>query len=67
MEPRHRIRLAMGTNMTASRDTAGFTQRTLMALLTAQADRAELDRQIDVLTRALANANGLASYRPVAA
>jgi hypothetical protein len=41
-----------------------FTTRTLMALLTAQADRAELDEQIAVLTRALAGAHGLADYPP---
>jgi hypothetical protein len=52
--------------MTASQK-AEFTQRTLMAILTAQADRAELDRQIETLTRTLADANGLASYRLVAA
>ena len=45
----------------------GFTTRTLMALLTAQADRADLDRQIEALTRALADAHGLTDYLPVAA
>jgi len=50
--------------MTASQK-ADFTRTTLMALMTAQADRAELDRQIATLTRALADTNGLpASYPP---
>ena len=37
----------------------------LMALLTAQADRVELDKTIHALTRSLADAHGIpASYPP---
>jgi hypothetical protein len=43
--------------MTASQK-AEFTQRTLMALMTAQADRAELDQQVEVMIRALATEHG---------
>jgi hypothetical protein len=44
---------------------AEFTTITLMALLTAQADRGELDKTIDALTRSLADAHGIpASYPP---
>jgi hypothetical protein len=43
-----------------------FTKRTLLALLTANADRAELDATISALTRALANAHDIPpSYPPV--
>ena len=58
-------RPAMGNNMPASLETADFTTRTLMAILTAQADRAELDQQIAVLIRSLADAHDVpASYPP---
>jgi hypothetical protein len=51
--------------MTASQQ-AESNRATLMALLTAQADRAELDETIRVLTRSLADAYGIpASYPPV--
>jgi hypothetical protein len=51
--------------MTASQKS-DFTQRTLLALLTAQAERAELDKTISTLTRCLADAHGIpASYPPV--
>jgi hypothetical protein len=51
--------------MTASQK-AECTQRTLLALLTAQADRAELDETIRMLTRSLADAHSIpASYPPV--
>jgi hypothetical protein len=51
--------------MTASqKDTAEFTTRTLMALTTALADRSELDRQIQALILALAEANGLPGVLP---
>jgi hypothetical protein len=51
--------------MTASQK-AEFTKRTLMALLTAQADRAELDREIVEITRSLASAHEIpVSYPPV--
>jgi hypothetical protein len=39
--------------MTASQK-AEYTQRTLLALLTAQANRTELDKTIHLLTRSLA-------------
>jgi hypothetical protein len=43
-----------------------FTQRTLLALLTANADRAELDATIIALTRSLANVHDIPpSYPPV--
>jgi hypothetical protein len=49
--------------MTASRDE--FCTRTLMAILTAQADRDELDNTIRTLTRSLADEHGIpASYPP---
>jgi hypothetical protein len=38
-----------------------FTQRTLMQLLTAMADKAELDHQIATLIRALADAHGISA------
>jgi hypothetical protein len=41
-----------------------FTTRTLAQILTAQADRAELDKQIAVLLHALATHHGVASYPP---
>jgi hypothetical protein len=42
-----------------------FTARTLTCLMTARADRAELDQQIEVMIRALADAHGLpAPYPP---
>jgi hypothetical protein len=44
--------------MTASQK-ADFTKRTLMALMTAQADRAELDHRIKALTLALADAHDI--------
>jgi len=47
-----------------SKDTAGFTTRTLMALTTALADKAELDRQIEALTLALAVEYGLPGVLP---
>jgi hypothetical protein len=48
--------------MTASQKTE-FTQRTLLAILTARADQAELTKIIDALTRSLATAAGIpASY-----
>jgi len=49
--------------MTASQK-AEFTQRTLMALMTAQADRAELDQQVEVMIRALATEHGLSETYP---
>jgi hypothetical protein len=50
--------------MTASQKAA-FTQRTLFALLTAHAERDELDETIRVLTRSLADAHDIpASYPP---
>jgi hypothetical protein len=49
--------------MTASRNE--FCKATLLAILTAQADRDELDERISVLTRSLANEHGIpASYPP---
>lgn len=51
--------------MTASQnDTAEFTTRTLMALTVALANKAELDRQIEVMVLALAGAYGLPSVLP---
>lgn len=50
--------------MTASQKTS-FTQRTLMALLTAQADRAKLDQTIEQLTRSLANEHGIQASYPL--
>ena len=45
---------------------AEFTKRTLLAILTARADQAELEKTIGVLTRSLADAHGIpASYPPV--
>ena len=50
--------------MAASHKTE-FAKRTFMALLVAQAERAELDKTISVLTRSLADAHGIpASYPP---
>jgi hypothetical protein len=49
---------------TTERD--GFTRHTLLAILTANADRAELDATITALTRSLANAHDIpATYPPV--
>jgi hypothetical protein len=45
-------------------NTAEFTKRTLMALLTTLVDKAELDRQIETLLLALAGAYGLPSVLP---
>jgi hypothetical protein len=50
--------------MTASQKESTFTQRTLLALLTAHADRAELDETIGVLTRSLADAHGIPRPTP---
>jgi len=48
--------------MTASQKST-FTQRTLLALLTAQAGRAELDETIRRLTRSIADEHAIpASY-----
>jgi hypothetical protein len=49
---------------TSPKDTAEFTTRTLMALMTALADYKERGRQIEVLTLALAGAYGLPSVLP---
>jgi hypothetical protein len=50
--------------MTASQK-AEFTRRTLLALLTAGADQAKLEKAIGALTRSLADAHGgPASYPP---
>jgi hypothetical protein len=50
--------------MTASRDE--FCSTTLLAILTAQADRDELNETIRVLTRSLADVHGIpASYPPI--
>lgn len=51
----------------ASQETADFAIRTLMALTTALADWAELDRQIEALTLALATAHGLPGVLPAPA
>ena len=55
--------------MTASYkdDTAEFTQRTLMALMTTWADHKERAQQIEVTILALAAANGLSDVLPVPA
>jgi hypothetical protein len=46
-------------------DCNEFCKATLLAILTAQADRDELDERISVLTRSLANEHGIpASYPP---
>jgi hypothetical protein len=50
--------------MAASQKESTFTQRTLLALLTAHADRAELDETIGVLTRSLADAHGIPRPTP---
>jgi hypothetical protein len=51
--------------MTASQK-AKVAQRNLLALLTAQADLANLQETIQVLTRSIADAHGIpASYPPV--
>lgn len=51
----------------ASQETADFTQRTLMSLTVALADKAELDRQIEALTLALAVAHDLPGVLPASA
>lgn len=51
--------------MTASQK-AEFAQRTLMALLTARADQAELEKTISALTRSLADAHGIPASYPLA-
>jgi hypothetical protein len=50
--------------MTASQ--TAFAHRTLLSLLTAQADRAKLDETIRVLTRSLASAQGIPASYPLA-
>ena len=51
--------------MTTEQKSA-FTQRTLLVLLSAQADRDELDRTILTLTRVLADAHGIpTTYPPI--
>jgi hypothetical protein len=45
---------------------AEFTQRTLMALLTARAEQAELEKTISALTRSLADAHGISANYPPA-
>jgi hypothetical protein len=55
--------------MTASQK-ADFTARTLMGLVTALADRAELDKTIAISVRALADAHRIpipANYPPIPA
>ncbi|WP_271673212.1 hypothetical protein [Bradyrhizobium sp. CCBAU 51627] len=52
------------TTASSQNDTAEFTTRTLMSLLTALADKAELDRQIEALTLALAGTYGLPRVLP---
>ena len=68
LEARHPIHGWPGRNETmASQETADFAIRTLMALTTALADWAELDRQIEALTLALATAHGLPGVLPAPA
>jgi hypothetical protein len=54
-----------GTYMTTTQK-AEFTQRTLMALLTARAEQAELEKTISALTRSLADAHGISANYPPA-
>jgi hypothetical protein len=49
---------------TASQKESTFTQRTLLALLTAQAEYAELGETIIQLTRSLADAHDIAASYP---
>jgi hypothetical protein len=52
----------------SSKQKAKLTQSVLLALLTAQADRDELDATIRGLTRSLANAHDIpSSYPPLLA
>jgi hypothetical protein len=53
--------------LTDLRETANLTQRTLMSLTVALADKAELDRQIEALTLALAVAHDLPGVLPAPA
>jgi hypothetical protein len=48
----------------SQKDAAEFTTRTLMGLLTALADKAERDRQIEKMVLTLAEAYGLPSVLP---
>lgn len=50
--------------MTASQKESNFTRRTLLALLSLQAKRAELDEEIRALTRSLADEHGIPSSYP---